>query len=135
MMSRKRPSKVLDFLDDEEAQSEEDDGSWRAQGPPPAAVMEELVRQERMLRIELGRDLCGSYSEMGSWSGFGGLGPRSGDVSGDEVMVFLGCSVGVSGRVVDGLGGLRCCKSGVWLLLELETGCSRKERSMNDGCI
>lgn len=86
-MSRKRPSKVLDFLEEEEdALSQPEGGCWRGQGP--AAVTEELVRQERMLRIELGRDLCGSYSEGGR-SVLVGLGPRSGDVSGDVVMVLL----------------------------------------------
>lgn len=102
MMSRKRPSKVLDFLDDDEALSE--DGScWRGHGPAAAvAVMEELVRQERMLRIEPGRVLCGSYSEGGR-SAVVGLGPRSGDVSGDEVMVFA------VGRVGDVFGSSCDC--------------------------
>lgn len=97
MMSRKRPSKVLDFLEDDEedALSEDCGRCWRGQGPAPAAVavMEELVRQERMLRIEPGRVLCGSYSEGGR-SAVVGLGPRSGDVSGDEVMVFVVGRVG-----------------------------------------
>lgn len=85
IISRKRPSRGLDFLEEEDALSE--DGSWRGQGP--AAVTEELVRQERMLRIEPGRDLCGSYSEAGSWSVVVGFAPRSGDVSGDGTMVLL----------------------------------------------
>ena len=51
MMSRKRPSKLLLFLEDEEALSE--DGSCcRGHGPGqgPTQVPEELVRQERCER-------------------------------------------------------------------------------------
>lgn len=90
MMSRKSPSNVLFFLEDDEAESEEVEHCWRGPGPgPTAAVTEELVRQERMLRIEEGRLRRGSYSERGCWSVVVGRGPRSGDVSGDGTMMLF----------------------------------------------